>query len=404
MTQPKVGVCAPKGFLAAGVQAGFKKGKTQKDLALIYSRAPCRGVAVYTTNAVKGAPLLVTRKHLEGGWCQALICNSGNANTCTANGMVVAENTCQLLGEALGIDSDHVAVASTGVIGVPLLEEPFHRGIPLLVKELSEAGGPLAAQAILTTDRVTKEASRKLDLEGGSVVIGGMAKGSGMIHPNMATMLCFLTTDAEMEPALMEQCLQNAVKDSFNQISVDGDTSTNDMVLFMANGASGCGLLEEGSSDYLVFQQGLIQVCQELAQMIAADGEGATKQITCQVVGAVTKEAANGMAKSVVSSTLVKAAVFGADANWGRVLCALGYSGEILDPTHISVWFSSSKGRVKVCEKGVTYPFSEEWAKEILEEDSIRILVELEEGVEEGKAWGCDLTYDYVRINGDYRS
>lgn len=400
----KTGVCTPKGFLAAGVHAGFKKGKSQKDLALIVSEIPCHGAAVYTQNVVKGAPILVTQDHLKEGWCQAVICNSGNANTCTPHGIVVAENTCQRLAEVLDIPGQYVAVASTGVIGVPLPEAPFHQGIPHLVQQLSYEGGTSAAEAIMTTDRMPKEVSKTVSLGKGTVMIGGMAKGSGMIHPNMATMLCFLTTDASVEAGVLEKCLRDVVTDTFNQVSVDGDTSTNDMVLIMANGASGGNPIEEGTSDYEAFHQGLLEACRELAEMIAGDGEGSTKLITCHVQGASSKESANALAKSVISSSLVKTAIFGADANWGRVLCALGYSGEKANLELATVSFSSEKGSVKVCECGATYPFSEEKARAILEEHRIEILVELQEGPGNGVAWGCDLTYDYVRINGDYRS
>ena len=400
----KTGVCTPKGFMAAGVHAGFKKGKDQKDLALIVSEKPCHGAAVYTQNLVKGAPILVTQDHLKEGWCQAVICNSGNANTCTPHGKMVAENTCQRLAEALGIPGEHVSVASTGVIGVPLPEMPFQKGIPHLIQQLSYYGGTHAAEAIMTTDRMPKEVSKTISLEKETVVIGGMAKGSGMIHPNMATMLCFLTTDANVEAGVLEKCLQNVVKDTFNQVSVDGDTSTNDMVLIMANGASGGNAIKEGTSDYEVFHQGLLAVCEELAEMIAGDGEGSTKLITCRVQGASSKESANALAKSVISSPLVKTAIFGADANWGRVLCALGYSGEKANLDEAAVSFSSDKGLVRVCENGVTHRFSEEKAKAILEESRVEILVELKDGPGNGVAWGCDLTYDYVRINGDYRS
>jgi glutamate N-acetyltransferase/amino-acid N-acetyltransferase len=290
------------------------------------------------------------------------------------------------------------------VIGVPLPEAPFHQGIPHLVQQLSYEGGTSAAEAIMTTDRMPKEVSKTVSLGKGTVMIGGMAKGSGMIHPNMATMLCFLTTDASVEAGVLEKCLRDVVTDTFNQVSVDGDTSTNDMVLIMANGASGGNPIEEGTSDYEAFHQGLLEACRELAEMIAGDGEGSTKLITCHVQGASSKESANALAKSVISSSLVKTAIFGADANWGRVLCALGYSGEKANLELATVSFSSEKGSVKVCECGATYPFSEEKARAILEEHRIEILVELQEGPGNGVAWGCDLTYDYVRINGDYRT
>ena len=397
------GVCAPQGYTAAGVHCGVRKNRTKRDLALIYSEKPASAAAVYTQNLVKGAPLTVTKRHLENGVAQAVICNSGNANTCNANGEYIAETTCSLLAAELGINPEDVIVASTGVIGQAMTMEPFERGIPELVRALGGDCGP-AAEAIMTTDTRLKEVAVKFSVSGVECRMGGIAKGSGMIHPNMATMLVFITTDCAIAPAMLQSALAADVRDSFNMISVDGDTSTNDMVSVMANGLAGNAEISAPGGDYEAFCAALAAVTQRLCRAIAADGEGATKLLTCKVSGGVDSAAARTAAKSVVCSSLLKAAMFGADANWGRVLCAIGYSGADVDVTKVGVAFASAAGEVKVCENGAGIPFSEEEAKAVLSEGEIDILVSLGEGPGEATAWGCDLTYDYVKINGDYRT
>jgi glutamate N-acetyltransferase/amino-acid N-acetyltransferase len=398
------GVCAPRGVKASGIATGIKSNKNKRDMSLIFSEQPALGVAVYTKNLVKGAPLIVTADHLDNGLCQAILCNSGNANTCTKDGVEVADKSCQLLGKALGISSGDIIVASTGVIGVPLSIEPFEKGIPHLVECLSKEGSEVAAQGILTTDTRTKETALEFKIGEKTCKIGGMAKGSGMIHPNMATMLCFITTDVKISIDMMKKALKSAVDLSFHQISVDGDTSTNDMVVLMANGmAENPDIAGEGE-DYDVFIKALNQVAVKLAQDIAWDGEGASKGITCSVKGAETSELARRLAKAVIQSSLVKAAIFGADANWGRVLCALGSVEEAKGLEGADLWFASEKARVMVCEGGCSKTFDEAAARMILEESKVTIEVKLDVGKESGLAWGCDLTYDYVKINGDYRT
>ncbi len=404
MKQISGGVCAAKGFTAAGVHCGIRKNKTKRDLALIYSKTPCAAAAVYTTNLVKGAPLLVTKNHLKNGTANAVICNSGNANTCNANGIEVAEKMCAMTAESLGICSDDVLVASTGVIGQPLNIDPIQIGIPILAKELSEDGSGNAAEAIMTTDLSKKEMALEFELGGKTCHIGGIAKGSGMIHPNMATMLVFITTDANVSSSMLQKALSGDVQKTFNMISVDGDTSTNDNVILLANGLAGNPEITEEGEDFAIFMKALNGVTTALCRAIAADGEGATKLLECSVSGAKTEKDAGIVAKSVVCSSLLKAAMFGADANWGRVLCAIGYSGADLDITKVGVAFRSQKGDITVCENGAGVPFSEEKAKEILLEDEITIVVTLGDGTSSASAWGCDLTYDYVKINGDYRT
>ncbi len=397
------GVCAAKGFSASGIHCGIRKNRQQKDLALIFSEKKAAAAAVYTTNLVKGAPITVTKQHLADGYAQAMICNSGNANTCNANGIEIAEQTCALLAESLHIPAEDVIVASTGVIGQPLEIAPFQQGIPELVKAL----GPNsldAAQGIMTTDLKVKEIAVSFQVGGVECHLGGIGKGSGMIHPNMATMLIFLTTDAAISPALLQKALSEDVKSSFNMISVDGDTSTNDMVSIMANGLSGAPEIQAEGADYDAFCAALATVTKAISRMIAGDGEGASKLLECQVKGAKDEANAKIIAKAIICSSLVKAAMFGSDANWGRVLCAIGYSGAEVDVMKVKVSFSSAKGSITVCENGAGIPFSEEKAKEILLEKEIVIAVELGDGSGEAVAWGCDLTYDYVRINGDYRS
>lgn len=398
------GVCAAQGFTASGVHCGFRLNRTKNDLALVYSKVPATCSAVYTTNLVKGAPLTVTKKHISNGIARAIICNSGNANTCNANGEEIAEQTCNLLAKELNIDASDVVVASTGVIGKPLTIEPFMKGIPQAVKILSEKGNDLASEAILTTDTVKKEIAVEFILDGKLCRIGGMAKGSGMIHPNMATMLVFITSDVNISSEMLSKALKSDVANTFNMISIDGDTSTNDMVTVLANGLAGNELIDSDNEDFAIFMKALNTVTVGLCKMIAGDGEGATKLLECSVTGARDLQCAKTVAKSVICSSLLKAAMFGADANWGRVLCAIGYSGAKVNVNKIDVDFASVKGNINVCKNGSSVDFSEELAKTILLEKEIEIKVNLNDGDYSSKAWGCDLTYDYVKINGDYRT
>lgn len=397
------GVCAAKGFQASGVHCGIRKNQTKKDLALIFSEVPAKAAAVYTTNAVKGAPLLVTKQYLENGMAQAVICNSGNANTCNANGVEIAEQMCTLVSEHLHIDAKDVLVASTGVIGKVLDIQPIAEGIPPLVKSLG-MNSKDAAHAIMTTDTTIKEIAVEFEVGGVVCRLGGIAKGSGMIHPDMATMLVFLTTDCAISAKMLKKALSSDVTQTFNMLSIDGDTSTNDMVTVMANGLAGNAEISEEGKAFDTFMKALNTVTVHLCRSIAADGEGATKLLECVVTGAKDEAQAKIAAKSVVCSSLLKAAMFGADANWGRVLCALGYSKAGIDPQTVDVSFRSKAGEIVVCEKGAGVDFSEEKAKEVLLESEIEILVCLNSGNAKATAWGCDLTYDYVKINGDYRT
>ncbi len=398
------GVCAPKGFTANGVHCGIRKNRTKKDLALIYSDTIASAAAVYTTNLVKGAPLLVTRSHIADGKAQAVICNSGNANTCNANGVDIAEKMCGVLADELKINANDVVVASTGVIGQTLNIEPIKEGIPSLVAGLNENGGQDAAEGIMTTDTTLKEIAIEFEIGGKICRMGGIAKGSGMIHPNMATMLVFITTDACISSDMLKKALSSDIKSTFNMISVDGDTSTNDMVTVLANGKAGNKEIAEESEEFNTFMKALKTVNVYLFRMIASDGEGATKCLECSITGAKDKENAKLIVKSVICSNLFKAAMFGADANWGRVLCAIGYSGANVDINKIDVSFRSKKGTIDVCKNGAGIEFSEETAKEILLEKDIEILIKAGDGNATATAWGCDLTYDYVKINGDYRT
>ena len=398
------GICAAKGYKAAGVHCGIRKNHSKKDLSLILSEVPASAAAVYTTNLVKGAPLTVTKAHLENGVARAVICNSGNANTCNANGLEIAEQMCALAGQALSIAPEDVVVASTGVIGQPLDIAPIAAGIPELVEQLSTEGSAEAAEGIMTTDTVLKEVAVEFELGGRTCRLGGIAKGSGMIHPNMATMLVFLTTDAAIAPAMLKRALSTDIQATFNMLSIDGDTSTNDMVTVLANGLAGNPEITTEGDDFNAFMAALNTVTVHLCRMIAGDGEGATKLLECVVTGAADVQTARTVAKSVVCSSLLKAAMFGADANWGRVLCAIGYSGADVDVNRVDVAFKSPKGVIPVCKNGAGIPFSEEKAKEILLEKEIEILVNLNSGETSSTAWGCDLTYDYVKINGDYRT
>ena len=398
------GVCAAQGFTAAGVHCGIRKNKTKRDLALIYSSVPASAAAVYTTNLVKGAPLVVTKQHLANGKAQAVICNSGNANTCNANGIAIAEEMSALAAKQLGISPDDVVVASTGVIGLPLSVDPIAAGLPALVKGLSETGGEAAAEGIMTTDTKRKEIAVSFTVGGKECRIGGICKGSGMIHPNMATMLVFITTDCAISHAMLQKALSTDIANTFNMVSVDGDTSTNDMVTVLANGLAGNAEITAEGKDFTAFMQALNTVTVYLCRCIAGDGEGATKLLECKVSGAATLDIAKTVAKSVICSSLTKAAMFGADANWGRVLCAIGYSGAPVDVSKIDVQFASKAGTILVCKDGAGVDFSEEEAKKILLESEIEILIDLHSGSAVSTAWGCDLTYDYVKINGDYRT
>ena len=398
------GVTAAKGFKASGVHCGIRKNKLKKDLALIYSEVKANAAAVYTTNAVKGAPLTVTKNHISDGFASAIICNSGNANTCNANGIEIAEKMSDLLGDALNISPCDVVVASTGVIGQPLDIEPIKNGIPVLVSFLDENGGHDAAEGIMTTDTVPKEVAVEFEIGGKVCKIGGIAKGSGMIHPNMATMLVFITTDCKISSEMLQKALSTDIQSTFNMVSIDGDTSTNDMVCVLANGMAENAEICEDNDDFKTFMKALNTVTVNLCRKIAGDGEGATKLLECKVWGAENQETAKIVAKSVICSSLTKAAMFGADANWGRVLCAIGYSKAKVDVNKIDVSFKSAKGEIPVCVNGAGIEFSEEKAKEILLEEVIEILINLNSGEASSTAWGCDLTYDYVKINGDYRT
>ncbi len=398
------GVCAAQGFTANGIHCGIRKNKTKKDLSLIYSQVPASAAAVYTTNLCKGAPLLVTKEHLQDGCARAVICNSGNANTCNADGIEIAEKMSLSIAEELGIDPSQIIVASTVVIGQPLSLDPICRGIPALVKGLSQNGCDAAAEGIMTTDTVKKEIAVEFTLGGKVCRLGGIAKGSGMIHPNMATMLVFLTTDVSISPVLLQKALSGDIANTFNMVSVDGDTSTNDMVAILANGMAENRTVTQENEDYKIFMTALNTVTVALCRMIAGDGEGATKLLECHVTGAKDEATAKTVAKSVICSSLVKAAMFGSDANWGRVLCAIGYSGADVDIHAVDVSFKSCAGEIPVCRGGAGIDFSEEKAKEILLQKEIEILVSLGKGPGSATAWGCDLTYDYVKINGDYRT
>ena len=398
------GVCAATGFKANGVHCGIRKNHSKKDLALIVSEVPASAASVYTTNLVKGAPLTVTKNNIADGKAQAIICNSGNANTCNANGIEIAEAMCALVAQATGIKATDVVVASTGVIGQPLNLEPIANGMDALVAGLSVEGGESAAVGIMTTDTVKKEIAVEFTAGGKVCRIGGIAKGSGMIHPNMATMLVFITTDCAISPAMLQKALSGDIANTFNMVSVDGDTSTNDMVTVLANGMAGNEEIVSEGEDFTAFMKALNTVTVDLCRKIAGDGEGATKLLECRVTGGKDEKNAKIVAKSVICSSLLKAAMFGADANWGRVLCAIGYSGAEVDVNKVAVSFESKAGRIDVCVDGAGIPFSEEVAKQVLLEKEIDILISLGDGDACATAWGCDLTYDYVKINGDYRT
>ena len=405
MKQISGGVTAAKGFTAAGVHCGVKNNKTdKKDLALILSEAECAAAAVYTLNRVKAAPIYVTMGHLEDGVARGIVANSGNANACAPLSHEYAEEMCRLAGEATGLRAEDFVVASTGVIGQTLNIAAIREGMPRAAAALSREGSAAAEAAIMTTDTVPKSCAVQFTVGGRPAVIGAIAKGSGMIHPNMGTMLAFLTTDCAITAEMLKDALEEVVPRTFNRVTVDGDTSTNDMCVVLANGLAGNEQIEWKNDDYTVFTAALREVCTQMARAIAGDGEGASRLVTCIVRGARAEESAERLAKAVVGSSLVKAAMFGADANWGRVLCAMGYSKAPFRPEHVDVRFRSAAGEILVCRQGEGLDFDEEQAKSILTRDEVIIDVDLNEGAHEATCWGCDLTYDYVKINGDYRT
>lgn len=398
------GVTAPKGFTANGIHCGIRKSKDKKDLALIFCEKECDTAAVYTQNLVCGAPITVTKNNISNGKARAVVCNSGIANTCNADGIEKAEGMCEITANALGISKSDIIVASTGVIGQPLDLEPVKNGINELVSGLNKNGSDSAANAIMTTDTVKKEFACEFTLGGKPCHIGAISKGSGMIHPNMATMLAFITTDANISSEMLKSSLLEVVADSFNMLSVDGDTSTNDTVAILASGLCENERITEKNDDYRTFTLALSSICEKLVKLMAKDGEGATKLVECVVTGASDVKTAKTCAKAVICSSLVKAAMFGSDANWGRILCALGYSGVDIDVHRVDVKFSSDGGEIEVCKDGSGIDFSEELAKKVLSCDEVYILVDLKSGASCATAYGCDLTYDYVKINGDYRT
>ncbi len=401
------GVCAAKGFKASGVYCAIKENPTKKnDIALIVSDVMCNAAGVYTSNKVKGAPVVVTKKNLEksGGKAKAVIVNSKNANTCNADGEEKAEKMCSLAADALGIKPEEVIVASTGVIGQVLPIEPIVKAVPQLVEKLSYTGNVEAATAIMTTDTVKKEYAVEFDIGGKVCHLGGMAKGSGMIHPNMATTLNFITTDCAVSAPMLQKALSEIVKITYNCLSVDGDQSTNDTCMLMSNGLAENAEIAAEGAEFDTFKAALYQVMATLTRMLAKDGEGATKLLTCICSSAPDLDTAIIVAKSVIRSPLFKCAMFGADANWGRVLCAIGYAEADFDINKVDVDLGSRAGRIAVCRNGAGVDFSEDEAKKILTEDEIEIYIELNAGDAKATAWGCDLTYDYVKINGDYRS
>ncbi len=398
------GVTAAQGFKASGIHCGIRKNQTKKDLAMIVSDTKCAAAAVYTQNKVYGAPITVTRNNIADGVAQAVIVNSGNANTCNADGVEKAQMMCDIASKSLGVDSKDVIVASTGVIGMTLDVTPIAEGAPALASQMSEKGGHDCAEAIMTTDTLPKEVAVEFEIGGKTVTLGACCKGSGMIHPNMATMLCFMTTDCNISSVYLQKALSEVVKDTFNMISVGGDTSTNDMVCIMANGKADNPLIDADSADFETFKQALMAVSIKLSRLIAGDGEGAQRLLECNVTACTDEATAKNIAKSIICSSLVKTAMFGADANWGRILCAIGYTEGEFKVDTIDVYLSSCKGMVKVCENGAGIPFSEEKAKEILLESEITLDIDMKQGEYSATAWGCDLTYDYVKINGDYRT
>lgn len=398
------GVCAPLGFQAGAIHAGIRKNRTKKDLALIVSEVPCIAAATYTQNRVKGAPLIVTKKHLKDGQAKAIICNSGNANTCNANGEDIANTTCDLLSQSWDVDANDVIVASTGVIGQPMTIDPFKDHMEELVASLKKEGSHDACEGIMTTDTMPKEYACEFKIGEHVCHIGAIAKGSGMIHPNMATMLAFVTSDVDISKEMLDAMIHEVVDDTFNMVSVDGDTSTNDMLCVLCNGLANNVKIVIKDAKYMAMKEALYHICEQLSRGIAKDGEGATKLLTCNVINAKTIKDAKIVAKTVITSSLFKAAMFGKDANWGRILCAIGYAQADIDITKVEVALSSDYGLVVVCKNGTGIDFSEEEALKVLSEDEIIIDINLHDGDYDATAWGCDLTYDYVKINGDYRT
>ena len=401
------GVCAAQGFKAAGIHVGVKThANWKKDVALIVSDVDCAASAVFTKNVVKAAPIHVDKTHLADGKARAIIANSGNANACAPHGEENAIKMCQAAAKAIGCKPEDVLVSSTGVIGQTINVQVIEDGVPELYGALAHSAeaSDAAAHAIMTTDTEKKEVAVETVIGGKVVRMGGIAKGSGMIHPNMGTMLCFLTTDCAITPEMIKTALLETVNVSFNRISVDGDTSTNDSCIVLANGMAGNGIITEKVGDYAAFLEALQALCMTLAKKMASDGEGAKHLITCNVQGAAGEQSAETIAKSVISSTLTKAAIFGADANWGRVLCAMGYSGEEFDPDKVDVHFASAAGDIEVCHQGRGLDFDEDLAKKILTEHDIEINITMGEGSGSCTCWGCDITYDYIKINGDYRT
>ncbi|GAB6169421.1 bifunctional glutamate N-acetyltransferase/amino-acid acetyltransferase ArgJ [Clostridium carnis] len=398
-------ITSPIGFLASGIHCGLKKSSLKLDLALIYSEVPSNAAGVYTKNKVKGAPIYITKEHLKNKKARAIIINSGNANTCNGeDGLLKAKKMAELQAKNLKIKTADVLVASTGVIGVPLNIDAIKNGIPLLTNKLSKEGSSYAASAIMTTDTFKKELGIEFEITNKKITLGAIAKGSGMIEPNMGTMLSFLTTDLNISSDLLQDALKESTKISYNRVSVDGDTSTNDMVLILANGLAENKKITEKNNDYYTFLEALNTLNISIAKLIAKDGEGATKLIECIVSGAKCEKDADKLSKSVINSNLVKTAIFGSDANWGRILCALGYSGINITPSKIDLSFKSSVGKIQICTNGSGLNFDEKKAKEILLENEVTILINLNDGHYSSIAWGCDLSYDYVKINGDYRS
>lgn len=399
------GVTAPKGFLASGIYCGIKQGSVKKDLALIYSEVPAKASGMFTKNKVKGAPIYICKDHLSNKKAQAIIINSGNANTCTGDdGLSKAKKMTALQAKALNLKADDVLVASTGVIGVPLNIDAIKDGIPLLTEKLSKSGNQDAASAIMTTDTFMKELAAEFYIGDTKVTLGTMAKGSGMIEPNMGTMLSFITTDISISPQLLDEALKSTVTITYNRVSVDGDTSTNDSIFILANGQANNPTITEKDENYYTFVNVLKEINTIMAKNIAKDGEGATKLLECQVIGAASEKDAVLFGKSVINSSLVKTAMFGSDANWGRILCALGYANVDFDPEKVDVSFESCAGEIEVCKNGSSVAFDEDKAKKVLDQKEIIIKINLSQGESTAYVWGCDLSYEYVKINGDYRS
>lgn len=399
------GVTAPKGFLASGIYCGIKQGSVKKDLALIYSEVPAKASGMFTKNKVKGAPIYICKDHLSNKKAQAIIINSGNANTCNGDdGLSKAKKMTALQAKALNLKADDILVASTGVIGVPLNIDAIKDGIPLLTEKLSKNGNQDAASAIMTTDTFMKELAAEFYIGDTKVTLGTMAKGSGMIEPNMGTMLSFITTDISISPQLLDEALKSTVTITYNRVSVDGDTSTNDSIFILANGQANNPTITEKDENYYTFVNVLKEINTIMAKNIAKDGEGATKLLECQVIGAANEKDAVLFGKSVINSSLVKTAMFGSDANWGRILCALGYANVDFDPEKVDVSFESCAGEIEVCKNGSSVAFDEDKAKKVLDQKEIIIKINLSQGESTAYVWGCDLSYEYVKINGDYRS